>query len=157
MPYYYASHCLALMSFEENEGEQRDQVLDRAQELLDQAMALEPGKPANRNYMSFRPSSIRPESWSIPWDGEEFISRRCLLHWRQPKRLNPDNPQNLFPGGDLQAEYPCLPWVEEPKQPDPSWRKPLPYNSFSANRIRFGPHGEKRPPARNWKSCLIKI
>ena len=42
LPHYYGAYALIQLSFNEEDGAQRDLILDRAQEMLDMAMAISP-------------------------------------------------------------------------------------------------------------------
>ncbi|RPI44731.1 MAG: hypothetical protein EHM46_02515, partial [Bacteroidetes bacterium] len=44
MPFYYGAYALIVMSYDEQDMKERDRVLDRAQVLVDSAIARNPGE-----------------------------------------------------------------------------------------------------------------
>jgi hypothetical protein len=93
LPYYYASYSLIVMSYDETEGERRDQVLDRAQELLDQAMELEPEESELHVLQAFLyPSRIMvdPMGRGMTYIEQMFTSLETA------RKLNPENPRIYF-------------------------------------------------------------
>ena len=93
LPYYYASYTLIVMSYDENDMGQRDLTLDRAQELLDQALKLEPGESELHVLQAFLyPSRILvdPMGRGATYMGKAFASLE------KAKKLNPDNPRAYF-------------------------------------------------------------
>jgi len=93
MPYYYASYSLISMSFDENDGNKKDQILDRAQELLDKAMELEAGESELYTLQAFLyPSRIMVDPMGR---GMELIEK-MLVSLETAKELNPDNPRAYF-------------------------------------------------------------
>ena len=93
MPYYYASYCLISMSFDEKDGNKKDQILDRAQELLDKAMELEAEQSELYTLQAFLyPSRIMVDPMGR---GMELIGK-MLASLETAKELNPDNPRAYF-------------------------------------------------------------
>jgi hypothetical protein len=93
LPYYYASYALVVTSYDEKDMSQRDLTLDRAQELLDQAMELEPGESELHVLQAFLyPSRILvdPMGRGATYMGKAFESLETA------KKLNPDNPRIYF-------------------------------------------------------------
>ncbi len=134
MPYYYASHCLALMSYQESDGEQRDLILDRAQELLDLALALEPGESELYVIQAFiYPSRIMVD----PMGRGAIYLEKMFTSLGTAKKLNPDNPRIYYLEGTYKLNIPAemgggadvaQPILEEAlvrfesfSKPDPLW------------------------------------
>jgi hypothetical protein len=93
MPYYYASYSLVAMSFDENDGRKKDQILDRAQELLDKAMALEPNESELHVLQAFLyPSRIMVD----PMGRGMLYIQKAFASLETAKKLNPDNPRIYF-------------------------------------------------------------
>ena len=93
LPYYYASYALIVMSYDEPDGGQKDLILDRAQELLDKAMELEPEESELHVLQAFLyPSRIMvdPVGRGMSYIEKEFDSLE------KAKKLNPDNPRIYF-------------------------------------------------------------
>jgi len=93
LPYYYASYALIVMSYDQNDMGQRDLTLDRAQELLDRAMELEPGESELMVLQAFLyPSRIMvdPVVRGLAYMEKEFETLEAA------KKLNPDNPRIYF-------------------------------------------------------------
>ena len=137
MPYYYSSHCLALMSFQESQGEQRDQVLDRAQDMLDQAMTLKPGKSAESELHVLQ-AFIYPSRIIVDPVGRGGIYfEKMFASLAKAKELNPENPRSYFLDGTYKLNIPAAmgggaeaarPILEEAlarfksfSKPDPLW------------------------------------
>ena len=93
MPYYYASYSLVVMSFDESDGGKKDQILDRAQELLDKAMDLEPEESEIHVLQAFLyPSRIMVDPMGR---GMTYIEK-MFTTLETAKSLNPDNPRIYF-------------------------------------------------------------
>jgi hypothetical protein len=93
MPYYYASYSLISMSFDENDGNKKDQILDRAQELLDKAMELEAEESELYTLQAFLyPSRIMVD----PMGRGMNLIGKILASLETAKKLNPDNPRAYF-------------------------------------------------------------
>lgn len=136
IPYYYASQCLALMSFQESNGEERDKVLDRAQELMDQAMELEPGESELHVLQAFiYPSRIMVD----PVGRGGIYFEKMFSSLETAKSLNPANPRSYFLEGTYKLNIPAsmgggpemakpileeaLARFEDFTSPDPLWPK----------------------------------
>ncbi len=134
MPYYYASYSLVVMSFEESDGGKKDQVLDRAQELLDFAMKLEPEESELHVLQAFLyPSRIMVDPMGR---GMTYIEK-MFTELETAKSLNSENPRiyyldgvnkvNLPPsmGGGADVAKPILEEAllkfEAFNNPDPLW------------------------------------
>jgi hypothetical protein len=134
LPYYYASYSLVVMSFEEEEGGKRDLVLDRAQELLDWAMELEPDESELHVLQAFLyPSRIMVD----PMGRGMLYVEKMFTSLETAKSHNPENPRiyflegvnklNLPPsmGGGAEVARPILEEALEKfkaiDNPDPLW------------------------------------
>lgn len=103
MPFYYASHCLVVMSYEESNLEQRDLVLDRAQELLDQALELAPKESELHVMQAF----LYPSRIIVDPVGRGMIYfEKISGSLETAKTLNPDNPRIYFLEGVNKANIP---------------------------------------------------
>jgi len=103
MPYYYASYSLVVMSFDETDGAKKDLVLDRAQQLLDVALEMEPKESELLTLQAFLyPSRILvdPMSRGMEYMGLMFSSLETA------KALNPENPRIYFLEGVNKANLP---------------------------------------------------
>jgi hypothetical protein len=93
MPYYYASYSLVVMSFDESDGGQKDLILDRAQELLDRAMELEPAESELHVLQAF----IFPSRIMVDPMGRGMIYMEKMFgSLEKAKSLNPENPRSYF-------------------------------------------------------------
>jgi hypothetical protein len=93
MPYYYASYSLVSMSYDEDDGAQRDLILDRAQDLLDQALELEPKESELHVLQAFLyPSRILVDPMGR---GMTYIEL-MFSSLEKAKSLNPENPRSYF-------------------------------------------------------------
>ncbi len=134
MPYYYASYSLVVMSFEESDGGKKDQVLDRAQELLDYALKLEPEESELHVLQAFLyPSRIMVDPMGR---GMTYIEK-IFTELETAKSLNPENPRIYFLDGVNKVNLPssmgggadvAKPILEEAllkfeafNNPDPLW------------------------------------
>ena len=89
LPFYYASYSLIVMSFEEEDGAKKDLILDRAQELLDTALELEPDESELHVLQAFLyPSRILVDPMSRGMKYMELIYSSLA----RAKALNPENP-----------------------------------------------------------------
>ena len=104
MPYYYASYSLVVMSFDETDGGKKDQILDRAQELLDKAMELEPGESELHVLQAFLyPSRIMVDPMGRGMD----LIGKMLSSLETAKELNPGNPRAYFLEGVNKLNLPA--------------------------------------------------
>jgi len=134
MPYYYASYSLVIMSFEESDGGKKDQVLDRAQELLDHALKLEPEESELHVLQAFLyPSRIMVDPMGR---GMTYIEK-IFTELETAKSLNHENPRIYFLDGVNKVNLPssmgggadvAKPILEEAllkfeafNNPDPLW------------------------------------
>lgn len=93
LPYYYASYSLVVMSFDEQDGGQRDLVLDRAQELLDRAMEMQPKESELHVLQAFLyPSRIMVDPMGR---GMTYIEK-MFASLETAKKLNSENPRIYF-------------------------------------------------------------
>jgi hypothetical protein len=137
MPYYYASHCLAIMSFEESNGEQKDKILDRAQELLDRSMELNTEKSV-KSELQVLQAFIYPSRIMVdPMGRGGIYFEKMFTSLETSKALNPDNPRPYFLEGTYKLNIPeamgggtekAQPILEEAlvlyeafSKPDPLW------------------------------------
>ena len=104
LPYYYASYSLVVMSFEEEDGGQRDLVLDRAQELLDQALELDPNESELHVLQAFLyPSRIMVDPMNR---GMAYIEK-VFTTLEAAKSQNPENPRTYFLEGVNKLNLPA--------------------------------------------------
>lgn len=137
MPYYYASYSLVVMSFDESEGGQKDLILDRAQELLDQALELESNK-AGLSELHTLQAFLYPSRILVDPMGRGMIyMEKMFTELETAKSLNPENPRSYFLEGVNKANLPpsmgggadaAKPILEEAisrfeafSRPDPLW------------------------------------
>jgi hypothetical protein len=93
LPYYYASYSLVVMSYDEQDGGKRDLILDRAQELLDRAMELQPDESELHVLQAFLyPSRIMVDPMGR---GMTYIEK-MFASLETAKKLNPENPRIYF-------------------------------------------------------------
>jgi len=103
MPYYYASYALVVMSFDEADGVKKDQILDRAQALLDAALELDAKESELHVLQAFLyPSRILVDPMGR---GMEYMGL-ILTSLETAKALNPDNPRIYFLEGVNKANLP---------------------------------------------------
>lgn len=104
MPYYYASYALVVMSFDEADGVKKDQILDRAQALLDAALELD-AKESELHVLQalLYPSRILVDPMGR---GMEYMGL-ILTSLETAKALNPDNPRIYFLEGVNKANMPA--------------------------------------------------
>ena len=107
MPYYYASHCLALMSFEESNGEQRDKILDRAQDLLDRSMELNPDESV-KSELQVLQAFIYPSRIMVdPMGRGGIYFEKMFTSLETAGSLNPENPRCYFLEGSYKLNIPA--------------------------------------------------
>jgi len=93
LPYYYASYSLVVMSYDEKDGGKRDQILDRAQELLDRAVELQPEESELLVLQAFLyPSRIMVDPMGR---GMTYIEK-VFASLETARKLNPENPRIYF-------------------------------------------------------------
>ncbi len=93
LPYYYGANTLVVMSFDEPDGDQRDLLLDRAQQLLDQALELAPEESELHVLQAFLyPSRIMVD----PMGRGMLYMEKMFVSLETAKALNPDNPRIYF-------------------------------------------------------------
>ena len=103
MPYYYASFSLVSMSFDESDGGKKDKVLDRAQDLLDRALELEPKESELHVLQAFLyPSRIMVD----PMGRGMTYMEKIYTELETAKILNPENPRIYFLEGVNKANLP---------------------------------------------------
>lgn len=134
LPNYYAAYSLVVMSFEEQDGEKRDQILDRAQELLDRAFQLQPEESELHVLQAFLyPSRIMVDPMGR---GMQYVEL-MFASLESAKALDPDNPRIYFLDGVNKLNLPpsmgggaevAKPILEEAlskydafSNPDPLW------------------------------------
>ncbi len=107
MPYYYASHCLAIMSFEESNGEQKDKILDRAQDMLDLSMELNPEKNV-KSELQVLQAFIYPSRIMVDPMGRGVIYfEKMFASLETARSLNPENPRCYFLEGSYKLNIPA--------------------------------------------------
>jgi len=93
LPYYYGAYSLIILSFNESDGGEKDLILDRAQEMLDRALELEPGESELHALQAFLyPSRILVDPMSR---GMSYFEK-IFAELEHAKALNPDNPRPWF-------------------------------------------------------------
>jgi hypothetical protein len=93
IPYYHASYSLTLLSFDEPDGEKKDALLDRAQSLLDSALAIAPGESELHVLQAFiYPSRIMVD----PMARGMIYMEKGFNSLETAKKLNPENPRAYF-------------------------------------------------------------
>ncbi len=103
MPYYYATYSLVIMSFDEADGDKKDLILDRAQEILDKALELESEESELHALQAFLyPSRIIVDPMSRGMQYMELM----FSSLETAKILNPDNPRIYFLEGVNKANLP---------------------------------------------------
>jgi hypothetical protein len=103
LPYYYASYALVVTSFDEADGGRKDLLLDRAQELLDDALELEPDESELHVLQAFLyPSRILVDPMNRGMQYMELIYSSLA----RAKALNPENPRIYFLEGVNKANLP---------------------------------------------------
>ena len=103
LPYYYASYALVVMSFDEADGDRKDILLDRAQELLDAALELAPDESELHVLQAFLyPSRILVDPMNRGMQYMELIYSSLA----RAKALNPANPRIYFLEGVNKANLP---------------------------------------------------
>ena len=136
LPYYYGANSLIIMSFDETDGNEKDLILDRTQQLLDQALELAPEESELFALQAFLyPSRIMVD----PMGRGMLYMEKMFLSLEAAKALNPDNPRiyflegvnmlNMPPamGGGPEAAKPILEMADTKfkafKNEDPLWPK----------------------------------
>ena len=103
IPYYYASYSLVVMSFDETDGGQKDLILDRAQELLDRALELEPEESELHVLQAFLyPSRILVD----PMGRGMTYFEKMFSSLETARSLNPENPRIYFLDGINKVNLP---------------------------------------------------
>lgn len=93
LPLYYASYSLVVMSFDEQDGGKRDQVLDRAQELLDRGFELQPEESELHVLQAFLyPSRIMVD----PMGRGMMYMEKMFTSLETARSFNPENPRIYF-------------------------------------------------------------
>lgn len=93
LPYYYGAYSLILWSYEEADGAEKDLILDRAQELLDSALELEPEESELHALQAFLyPSRILVD----PMNRGMIYLEKIFASLETAKSLNPANPRPWF-------------------------------------------------------------
>jgi len=146
LPYYYGAYSLIQLSYIENDGTEKDQILDRAQEMLDRALELEPDESELHTLQAFLyPSRILVD----PMNRGMAYMEKIFSELEQAKTLNPENPRpwflegmnklNLPPsmGGGPEVARPILEKADEKfrsfENEDPLW----PAWGADANRLEL--------------------
>jgi hypothetical protein len=92
-PYYYGCYALTMLSYDEPDGTKRDNLLDRAQEMLDSAFSIAPLESELHVLQSFLyPSRILVD----PMNRGMVYLEKCFASLDRAKELNPNNPRAYF-------------------------------------------------------------
>jgi hypothetical protein len=136
IPYYYGANSLIIMSFDETDGQEKDLILDRAQQMLDRAFELSPDESELHTLQAFLyPSRIMVD----PMGRGMLYMEKMFQSLETAKALNPDNPRAYFlegvnmlnmppaMGGGPEAAKPILEEAEAKfkafQNEDPLWPK----------------------------------
>jgi hypothetical protein len=93
LPYYYGAYSLILLSYNETDGSEKDLILDRAQEILDQALELDPEESELHALQAFLyPSRILVD----PMNRGMVYMEKIFASLEKAKTLNPENPRPWF-------------------------------------------------------------
>ena len=93
IPYYYGAYSLIMLSFNITEGTLKDQVLDRAQDMIDKAMELAPDESELHVLQAFLyPARILVDPVAR---GMEYVEKNFMT-LKKARELNPDNPRVDF-------------------------------------------------------------
>ena len=93
LPYYYVANSLIILSFDISDGEEKDLVLDRAQQMLDHAFELEPKESELFALQAFLyPSRIMVD----PMGRGMLYMEKMFQTLETAKALNPENPRTYF-------------------------------------------------------------
>ncbi|MEZ5071075.1 MAG: hypothetical protein R2751_08920 [Bacteroidales bacterium] len=104
LPYYYSAYALILQTYEMEVGPERDPVLDRAQELLDQAFDLAPEESELFVLQAFLlPSRILVD----PMSRGMALLDRVFSSLNRAKSLDPENPRIYFLEGMNRINLPA--------------------------------------------------
>jgi len=103
LPFYYASYSLVVMSFDETDGGQKDLILDRAQELLDQAFELE----AEESELHILQAFLYPSRITVDPMGRGMLYfEKMFASLETARSLNPENPRIYFLEGVSKLNLP---------------------------------------------------
>ncbi len=103
LPYYYASYSCILISFNETDNTKKDLILDRAQQLLDSAFAINGDESELYVLQAFLyPSRITVDPVSR---GMVYMDK-CFQSLETAKSLNPGNPRIYFLEGIMKVHLP---------------------------------------------------
>ena len=93
LPYYYGANSLIIMSFDESDGQEKDLILDRAQQMLDHAFELAPDESELHTIQAFLyPSRIMVD----PMGRGMLYMEKMFQSLETAKSLNPENPRTYF-------------------------------------------------------------
>lgn len=93
LPFYYGTYSLIQLSYMENDGTEKDQILDQAQAMLDRALELEPHESELHTLQAFLyPSRILVD----PMNRGMVYMEKIFSELEQAKTLSPENPRPWF-------------------------------------------------------------
>lgn len=93
LPLYYASFAYIMISFQEQENEKKDQYLDQAQKLLDQAMAID----SNESELYMLQGFLYPSRITVdPMTRGMELMPEMNKALDKALELNPDNPRVYY-------------------------------------------------------------
>jgi hypothetical protein len=103
LPYYYGANSLIILSFDIANVDEKDLILDRAQQMLDHAFQLEPNESELFALQSFLyPSRIMVD----PMGRGMLYMEKMFTSLETAKALNPENPRVYFLEGVNKANMP---------------------------------------------------
>ncbi|NDK56456.1 hypothetical protein [Pontibacter fetidus] len=105
LPAYYATLTYINMSDDETDGDKKDQLLDKAQQHLDNAFKLVPKESelyVLQGYVHLMRISVSPMLRGMKYSG------LAIENFEKAKALNPDNPRAYFMLGSTKFNTPAM-------------------------------------------------
>lgn len=105
LPAYYATLTYINMSDDEQDGDKKDQLLDKAQHHLDKALTLAPKESelhVLQGYVHLMRISVSPMVRGMKYSG------LAIENFEKAKALNPDNPRVYFMLGTTKFNTPAM-------------------------------------------------
>lgn len=97
LPFYYAAFCYTMSNYSEQDNVKKDELLDKAQKLVDQANSLKPDDSeihVLKGWILSARIAIDPRTRGMKYGGEssDMLERA--------KKLNPENPRYYYMKGN---------------------------------------------------------